>query len=270
LVAAIFSGLLVVMLLGPQRAAAAVPAETHYLFVFANPVAGHEAEFNQEYDETHAPDVVSIPGFVSAQRYVYADHQLREVALKKPSYLVVYKIVANDLGAVFAEIGQRMKDGRTRPQKWVDPKSFQNFTYRVSRPTIAGAGGQPADAAKGPTAVYHQFVFAHAKQGMDAEYDTWYDRYHLPEMIRTPGFTVAQRLELAATQMTPQEGRQKFLADFVIETPDIAAVFREFGKRARTMTMSPAFDGDQTFGYTYKAIGPALSGDAIRAARAKQ
>ena len=51
---------------------ATAPVETYYLLVFNQPVPGKEQEYNSWYDRHHAPDVVSVPGFVRAQRYVFA------------------------------------------------------------------------------------------------------------------------------------------------------------------------------------------------------
>ena len=89
-------------------------AETYYLLVFNQPVAGQEAEYNDWYDHQHAPDVVSVPGFVSARRYVLAEDQLRPPTLIKPRYVVIYKIVTTDLTAVYAEVGRRIRSGETR------------------------------------------------------------------------------------------------------------------------------------------------------------
>ena len=66
--------------------------ETYYFFVFSNPVAGHEDEYNKWYNEQHAPDVVAVPGFVTAQRFVKNDLPLyRMVDLQVPKYLVFTK-----------------------------------------------------------------------------------------------------------------------------------------------------------------------------------
>lgn len=40
------------------------------LIVQSNPVAGREDEYHEWYSKQHVPDILSIPGFVSAQRYV--------------------------------------------------------------------------------------------------------------------------------------------------------------------------------------------------------
>lgn len=65
-------------------------AQTYYLLVFSNPVAGQDAEYNRWYSNRHQQDVVSIPGLKTAQRFVISDVQLRA---SKPlrKYLIIYK-----------------------------------------------------------------------------------------------------------------------------------------------------------------------------------
>src|SRR5438045_8918971 len=84
--------------------AVACSAETYYFFVFSNPVAGHEDEYNKWYDTQHAQDVVAIPGFQTAQRFVKTELPLyRMVDLQVPKYLIVYKIVTDNMNAVVGE-----------------------------------------------------------------------------------------------------------------------------------------------------------------------
>src|SRR5271155_4214779 len=91
-------------LLLASAALCSAATETYYFFVFSNPVAGHEDEYNKWYNEQHAPDVVAIPGFVTAQRFVKNDLPLyRMVDLQVPKYLIIYKIVSADVEAVFNE-----------------------------------------------------------------------------------------------------------------------------------------------------------------------
>src|ERR1700692_61788 len=101
------------LLLAPGGMCSAA-VETYYFFVFSHPVAGHEDEYNKWYDQQHAPDVVAVPGFVTAQRFVKNDLPLyRMVDLQVPKYLVLYKIVTADVNAVFAEVSNRLKTGET-------------------------------------------------------------------------------------------------------------------------------------------------------------
>ncbi len=47
-------------------------APREILIALVNAVDGKDAEFNAWYSNTHIPEVVALPGFVSAQRYEYA------------------------------------------------------------------------------------------------------------------------------------------------------------------------------------------------------
>jgi len=40
--------------------------------VFSNPVEGKEDEFNEWYDNVHVPELLAVPGMVSATRYAPA------------------------------------------------------------------------------------------------------------------------------------------------------------------------------------------------------
>lgn len=42
------------------------------LVVLSRPTAGHEREYHRWYDETHIPEVLQVPGFVSAERFTPA------------------------------------------------------------------------------------------------------------------------------------------------------------------------------------------------------
>jgi hypothetical protein len=262
---------MVILSVTPSAAAPAArvqsnPPQTYFFLVFNSPVAGKEDEYNHWYDEQHAPDVVSVPGFFSAQRFIYNDVQLREVALRKPKYLVLYTIVTDDLPAVIGEVKRRLSTGQTRVSATLDPKSGQMYMYRAFRPEVAGAGGQPADARPGPMQTYYQVVFGDAAVGKDDEFNTWYDNDHAPSLAAVPGFRSAQRGIISEVQMEPIVNPSRYLALFKIVTTDLPAVFRY---RMRGSEPPPAFDRERTFGYTYRAIGPLLLGDEVRAARAR-
>ena len=248
--------------------AVAIPAQTYYLLVFNQPVAGQEQEYNRWYDHQHAPDVVSVPGFVRAQRYVFATTQLRP-APAKPKYVVIYQIKTNDLAAVYAEVRRRLSTGETKISPALDMNSGQNYTYRVLRPRLAGM--QP-DAQAGDLATvlgYTQLVFADPADGKDAEFNTWYDAHHAPEVLKVAGFTSGQRLVLADVQLAPQQSpRPEYLTMFEIQTKNLPRTIAEFQRLAPAMTSSAAFDGSKVFGYTYQALGSPLSGDMVRAGRA--
>lgn len=66
-----------------------------------------EAEFNEWYDGTHVPELLAVPGFVSARRY-------RQVGGDgEAEYLAVYEIDADDLSAPVQELRRRSAAGET-------------------------------------------------------------------------------------------------------------------------------------------------------------
>lgn len=254
--------------ISPPVRADAPKQDTYFFLVFSDPASGStDADYNRCYNEIHGPDVTSIPGFVKAQRFIYADRQLREVALKKPRYLILYTVMTSDPAAVREEIVRRAKSGQTRQCPLANVKMY---TYRAMAPAMKGVGGEPTDAKPGATDTYYQIVFGNAIKGMDAEFNHWYDTVHEPDLLKVPGFVDGQRAVMSAEQLAPtDEGptKSQYLALFEMRTTDLGAVLNAVA-HSGAQEPPPAFDRDRTWGYTYKAIGPAMDGDKIRTDRA--
>lgn len=70
------------------------------LVAFSNAAPGCEGEFNDWYDQQHMPDVLAIPGFISAERYV-------SVGEGRHKYMAIYEIETEDLGALLEDFGKR-------------------------------------------------------------------------------------------------------------------------------------------------------------------
>lgn len=66
------------------------------IIALVNPTAGMEDEFNDWYPNTHLPEVVALPGFISAQRYAVPDELLGQVPY---SHATVYEIEGSALQA---------------------------------------------------------------------------------------------------------------------------------------------------------------------------
>jgi len=246
-------------------ALSAATPEPYYFFVFSNPVAGQEARYNKWYNEQHQLDVVSIPGFVTAQRFVMNDlplYRLADVGL--PRYLVVYKIVTEDLEGIFKEVSRRLQTGETKMDSSFDRATSVSYTYRAFRPFVKGIGGEPHGAKPGKKELYYHIVFTPFVDGKEDEFNAIYDKYHAPELAAIPGFTGAQRMILARPDTASIKGT-KYLALFTVETSDLAAV--KEGTNAR-VTPNPGQDRVGTRGYTFRAIARAVQGDTVRADRA--
>jgi hypothetical protein len=68
--------------------------------------AAREDEYHDWYTNTHIPEILAIPGFVSARRF-----KVRGGA--EPSYLAIYELDADDLGAAMKELSRRSAAGET-------------------------------------------------------------------------------------------------------------------------------------------------------------
>jgi hypothetical protein len=245
-------------------------SETYQLLVFSNPVAGREDEYNKWYDGQHLADVVSIPGFVNGQRFVATDTQLRKGGAMPPKkYVVVYTIVTDALPAVYAEVNRRIATGITYMSPAYDRAASYNYTYKAITPILVHKGHETS-VAKGEVRDYLQLVFSSPVAGKEDEYLKWYQGQHEPDMVEVPGFASGQMLALSDVQINPDGPKSKYqyLVTYKMVTDDLGGMIATYRRLSPTMVMSPAFGPSD--GYTYKAVGPALSGDKVRADRAKK
>jgi hypothetical protein len=65
-----------------------------------------EDEYNDWYSRKHMPELLEIPGIVSARRYKLVGR--RDQA---PSYLAVYELDADDVRSPLRELGGRVSSG---------------------------------------------------------------------------------------------------------------------------------------------------------------
>jgi len=78
----------------------------HVFVVFTNPVDGKDAAYNDWYDNRHLPDVLDVPGFVSAQRFKLSDTQ-RAAGPFPWQYLALYQIDTDDLKGTLSALAAR-------------------------------------------------------------------------------------------------------------------------------------------------------------------
>lgn len=78
-------------------------AKRYCYVVFSNPTAGREDEYNKWYNEVHLPDVLAVPGFVSARRFEIAQEDNRLPA----RYLALYEMETDDPQKALADLASR-------------------------------------------------------------------------------------------------------------------------------------------------------------------
>src|ERR1700722_15014327 len=85
-------------------------------------------------------------------------------------------------------------------------------------------------------------VLSNAKVGREADYQDWYAKRHLDDVVAVPGFVSAQCFKLRDAMGFVQ--RHQYLAIYEIESDEPLSVINEMVRRRDTMVMSDAQDPD--------------------------
>ena len=81
--------------------------------VFANPVAGKEDEFNDWYDNVHIPELLTVPGMLSATRYTLHDAAIYQAdggVAPEHRYMCVYEL-EGDVDEIMGTIRKSVASG---------------------------------------------------------------------------------------------------------------------------------------------------------------
>ena len=110
--------------------------------VQTNAVEGRDDEFNEWYDSTHVPDVLSIEGFESAQRFI------RSTALDRPDvptppygYATLYEISGDPVEAL-GRLGAAVKSGQMELSDAMVPGSGSLLLTPVGDKVVAPNRGE--------------------------------------------------------------------------------------------------------------------------------
>ena len=116
--------------------------------VLTNPVEGKESEYNDWYNRQHIPDVLNVPGFVSAQRFRLADTQMSRDGNRAHKYLAVYEIETDDLAATLQELRARGGTAEIVPSDAIDMKNVATYVFTpVAEKVLASAVRRPRRVA---------------------------------------------------------------------------------------------------------------------------
>jgi hypothetical protein len=110
------------------------------LMVLSNPTEGEDEAYNDWYTNTHLAEVISIPGFIAAQRFKLTDAQIAGFPSSAHTYLSIYEI-EGDPGKAFDQLVDELQSGRMElpasiEQATISPWSFEAVSERVA---VAGA-----------------------------------------------------------------------------------------------------------------------------------
>jgi hypothetical protein len=97
------------------------------LIVMSEPVAGEDATYNEWYDGVHLPEVLAVPGFRAARRFVAEPSVHGE--LPPVPYMAIYEIEGDDLGAVQANLSAAARQMQISAS--LNRATTITYTYRL-------------------------------------------------------------------------------------------------------------------------------------------
>jgi hypothetical protein len=143
----------------------------------------HEDEFNAWYNTEHLPELLSLPGFLDAARYV---------AYKGvPRYLAVYELE----GAEALKTAEFQK-WRANPSPWsrrISPTVIGKNLSRAVGQQIFPAEPEQPDRGMAPAL---QIGRMSVPESVDQEWNDWYNNEYIPGYRKVPGVIYARRYRI--------------------------------------------------------------------------
>jgi hypothetical protein len=220
---------------GPAQASAG--RDKYVFLVFANPIPGREAQFNDWYQNVHLGDLVQLEGWDGAQRFrLEVDVQPRPTAAGyQRGYLIVWDQQGAGKPPPRSLIGDANRGGKARRGEVLDftPGAIFQPTYHVLGPRIRRPDGQRAfmpAAGDNKTPRPDRYVmleFTDPAPGEgDAAFEAAIDR-RIQAVLGLPGWMAAQRLRFEPVEGGPPNApptvSPRFLTVWEIEGPAQAA-----------------------------------------------
>jgi hypothetical protein len=145
-----------------------------------------ETGFNKWYDDVHTPDVLSS-GLVShVVRYRNTDPDDRG-----PGYLAVHELTTRDVDAVARQVA------RTR-RRLTASGGFHPALAILRAESWRNIGGTPAPARTAARVAGIFVIGTRCPAPERAQFDTWYDATHIPDLLDTGLFVSAHRFAAVA------------------------------------------------------------------------
>lgn len=180
-------------------------------------------DFNQWYDNVHAPSRASCPGVHHVSRWLATDD-------KTPRWLATYEL--DDVSALATEAYKqaRANDGDD------ESTMFSDLSRRVYNILSDKSADDYAAYCKSGKARAMTHVAVHpdkASDLTDEEFNKWYEEEHVPLLSQCPGWLRSTRWELV-DEMDPRTGEKhtdktaNFLACHEWEDADAVYMSKEF------------------------------------------
>jgi hypothetical protein len=117
----------------------------------------------------------------------------------------------------------------------------------------------------------HTFVvMTNPTAGKEDEFNEWYNKQHIPDVLNVPGFVSGQRFQIADAQMGRDAGKgYKYLAIYEIETDDLAGTLKELRARGGTpeIVASDAIDMKNVGAFVFTPVAEKVMAKDVKRPR---
>ena len=243
------------------------PGNHRYVYlVFANPVPGKEAEFNDWYTNRHMGDLVQRPGWLGAQRFrLVADVEPKpdRCRLQPRGYLIVWDREDAD---------PRLPVQKNRPSPAWGFDGSPMMSYEIMGPKITRPDGKgptlPMDDHSFRPNRYILMDFENALPERDAEFNKTADQ-SIRSVLALPGWMAAQRYVMTQALGPAQLPKPKYLTIWETEALSVQAVNDTLVKarKAGTVKANPAADMSMAEIVYWEPITPYITRERLRAIR---
>jgi hypothetical protein len=113
----------------------------HVLLGLSNVLPGRESDFIRWIDSHHIPEVLRVPGVVSARRFELSNDQLRD-GEKPYRYATIYEIETDDLKATFQALRAATQAGTQTDTR--DPRQIALWSFTQVGPVRVADDKEPS------------------------------------------------------------------------------------------------------------------------------
>lgn len=160
----------------------------------------YDEEFNAWYNTQHLPDLLRLPGFLSAARY--------QAVKGGPKYLAVYELVD-------ADAAKGLRDPNRQRPPWdrrMSPQVIGKNHTRVLGTQIFPDGVEQPDRELPPAL---QIGRMSVPAEVEAEWNAWYNGEYIPGYRKVPGVIYARRYRVL-------EGEVAYTTVYEFENPEVS------------------------------------------------
>ncbi|MBK6509629.1 MAG: hypothetical protein IPG06_09280 [Haliea sp.] len=195
--------------------------------------AGDEANYAQWFDGPHRTALGHLRGFITADRYEVAAHQIMPDIPQPWRYLSVYDFDLPSPEIDLPALGPLLAEARDNGMI-ADDETERLYSYRLYSNWKTSPNWQRDQPFSGVSVILANYI-----PGRFQEYQTWYEDVHSVEVINVPGHVAMKRGELSSLQIEPRHycpGDQLVLC--AQQTDDLLFTIRDFSARARGVSPS--------------------------------